>query len=203
MLRGGRGVFYARGGAAASITYFWGMDVTRFRALVLLLLAFSNPVLADEIPVVGRLAPSFSLPEQSGKVITLDDLRGKWVVLYFYPKNDTPGCTEEACSFRDDMAQLTALGAQIVGVSIAETDSNAEFAKKYHLPFPLLADKDGEVAKRYGAFSDWKVARFARRYTFLIDAQGKIAKVYLKVDTSKHSAEIIADLKQLTLASGK
>ena len=176
--------------------------MTRFRMFLLLLATLVNPVLADEIPVAGSLAPSFSLPEQSGKMISLEGLRGKWVVLYFYPKNDTPGCTEEACSFRDDMAQLTALGAQIVGVSIADTDSNAEFAKKYHLPFPLLADKEGEVAKRYGAFSDWKIARFARRYTFLIDAQGVIAKTYLKVDTSKHSAEIIADLKQLTPVSG-
>ena len=101
------------------------------------------------------------------------------------------------------MAQLTALGAQIVGISIDEVASHAAFAEKYHLPFPLLADKDGAVAKRYGAFSDWKITRFARRYTFLIDAQGKIAKTYLKVDTSKHSAEIIADLKQLSPVSGK
>ena len=161
-----------------------------------------TPVFADDIPVVGSAAPVFSLPDQSGKDVALDKLRGKWVVLYFYPKNDTPGCTEEACSFRDDMAQLTALGAQIVGVSIAETDSNAEFAKKYHLPFPLLADKDGSVAKLYGAFSDWKVTRFARRYTFLIDAHGNIAKTYLKVDTSTHSSEIIADLKKLSSPSG-
>ena len=158
---------------------------------------------ADEVPIIGSMAPAFSLSDQSGREVSLDSLRGKWLVLYFYPKNDTPGCTEEACSFRDDMAQLTELGAQIVGVSIAEARSNAEFARKYHLPFSLLADKDGAVAKRYGAFSDWIVTRFAHRYTFLIDAQGKIAKSYLKVDTSKHSAEIIADLKQLSSSSGK
>ena len=176
----------------------------RFLTLLLLLLVLPiNAALADEVPAVGTKAPAFALADQNGKDVSLDSLRGKWLVLYFYPKNDTPGCTEEACSFRDDMDQLTKLGAQIVGVSIAETASNAEFAKKYHLPFPLLADKDGEVAKRYGAFSDWAVARFARRYTFLIDAQGKIAKTYLKVDTSKHSAEIIADLKQLSSSSGK
>ena len=175
----------------------------RFRMLLLLLLLLPiNAALADEVPAVGTMAPAFSLADQNGKDVSLDSLRGKWLVLY-YPKNDTPGCTEEACSFRDDLAQLTALGAQIVGVSIAETASNAEFARKYHLPFTLLADTDGEVAKRYGAFSDWLVARFARRYTFLIDAQGKIAKTYLKVDTSKHSAEIIADLKQLSSSSGK
>ena len=162
-----------------------------------------NAAMADEVPAVGSMAPGFLLPDQNGREVSLDSLRGKWLVLYFYPRNDTPGCTEEACSFRDDMAELTKLGAQIVGVSIAETASNADFAEKYHLPFTLLADKDGAVAKRYGAFSDWLVARFARRYTFLIDAQGKIAKTYLKVDTSKHSAEIIADLKQLSSSSGK
>ena len=157
----------------------------------------------SEVPAVGTLAPAFSLNDQNGREVTLDDLRGKWLVLYFYPKNDTPGCTEEACSFRDDMAQLTALGAQVVGVSIAETASNADFAKKYHLPFPLLADKEGSVAKRYGAYADWMVIRYARRYTFLVDTQGKIAKTYLKVDTSKHSGEIIADLKQLSSSSRK
>ncbi len=162
-----------------------------------------NAAWADEVPAVGSMAPGFLLPDQNGREVSLDSLRGKWLVLYFYPRNDTPGCTEEACSFRDDMAQLTALGAQIVGVTIAEAASNAEFALKYHLPFPLLADKEGAVARRYGAFSDWMVIRLARRYTFLIDAQGKIAKTYLKVDTSKHSAEIIADLKQLSSSSGK
>lgn len=171
--------------------------------ILLLLLASNGLAMADEVPSVGSLAPAFSLADQNGQEVSLDSLGGKWVVLYFYPKNDTPGCTEEACSFRDDLAQLTALGAQIVGVSIAETASNAEFARKYHLPFPLLADTNGEVAKRYGAFSDWLVTRFARRYTFLIDAQGRIAKTYLKVDTSKHSAEIIADLKTLSSSSGK
>ena len=172
-------------------------------AMLLLLVGAIFSAQADEVPAVGSMAPAFSLVDQAGREVRLDSLRGKWLVLYFYPKNDTPGCTEEACSFRDDMAELTRLGAQIVGVSVAETASNAEFASKYHLPFPLLADKDGAVAKRYGAFSDWLVTGFARRYTFLIDAQGKIAKTYLKVDTSKHSAEIIADLKQLSSSSGK
>jgi len=166
-------------------------------------LVLCNVAWADDVPAVGSLAPAFSLSDQVGRDVSLDSLRGKWVVLYFYPKNDTPGCTEEACSFRDDFAQLTALGAQIVGVSIDSATSNAAFASKYHLPFPLLADQDGDVARRYGAYADWFVARFARRYTFLIDPQGKIAKTYLKVDTSKHSAEIIADLKQLSSSSRK
>ncbi len=163
--------------------------------LLLCPLPFANA--AQAIPSPGEVAPDFALLDQHGREVTLAGLRGKWVVLYFYPKNDTPGCTEEACKFRDDIAQLMALGAEVLGVSIAETSSNAEFAKKYHLPFSLLADRDGEVARRYGAYADWMVVKLAKRYTFLIDPRGKIAKTYLKVDTSKHSAEIIADLKAL------
>ena len=142
-------------------------------------------------------APAFSLPDQNGKVHTLADYAGKWTVLYFYPKDDTPGCTKEACSFRDDLAQLEKLGAQVVGVSVDDTDSHARFAQKYHLPFPLLADKDGKVADSYGALTNLGLFKIARRYTFLIDAQGKIAKAYLNVDTSRHSQEIIDDLKRL------
>jgi peroxiredoxin Q/BCP len=173
-----------------------------FRILfVALALCLFGSAFAGDVPTPGSLAPAFDLPDQNGKPVTAESLRGKWLVLYFYPKDDTPGCTQEACSFRDDLAQLTALGAQIVGISVDDSASHAEFAKKYHLPFPLLADQDGAVARLYGAFSDWKVMRFAKRYTFLIDPQGKIAKTYLKVDTSRHSAEIIADLKLLSAAA--
>jgi peroxiredoxin Q/BCP len=172
--------------------------ISRFCMLLLYLAGVSSQALADDVPVPGSVAPVFTLPDQSGKSVSLESLRGKWLVLYFYPKDDTPGCTEEACSFRDDLAQLTALGAQVIGVSVQASASHAEFAKKYHLPFPLLADSNGAVAARYGAYADWKVVRYAKRYTFLIDPQGKIAKTYLKVDTSRHSAEVIADLKQLS-----
>lgn len=167
------------------------------------MLGITGAASAAEVPAVGSMAPTFALPDQGGREVTLDSLRGKWLVLYFYPKDDTPGCTEEACSFRDDLGQLTALGAQVVGISVDDSASHAEFAKKYSLQFPLLADRDGAVARRYGAYADWKVVSYAKRYTFLIDPQGKIAKTYLKVDTSKHSTEIIADLKQLTSSSGK
>jgi len=152
---------------------------------------------AGELPQVGQLAPSFSLPDQNGKVHSLDDYKGRWVVLYFYPKDDTPGCTQEACEFRDDLHKLTALGAQVIGVSVDDTVSHAEFAKKYHLPFPLLADKDGRIADSYGALRNLVLIKLARRYTFLIDPQGKVAKTYLKVDTSRHSREIVDDLTRL------
>lgn len=152
---------------------------------------------AGEIPQIGQPAPTFSLPDQNGKAHTLGDYKGRWVVLYFYPKDDTPGCTQEACTFRDDLHKFTALGAQVIGVSVDDTASHAEFAKKYHLPFPLLADKDGRIAASYGALMNLGLVKFARRYTFLIDPQGKVAKSYLKVDTSRHSQEIVDDLARL------
>ena len=153
---------------------------------------------AAEPPKVGEPAPSFDLPDHLGQRHRLQDYAGKWVVLYFYPKNDTPGCTKEACSFRDDLFQLEKLGAKIIGASVDDTDSHAKFAKKYNLPFPLLVDKDGKLAASYGALTNLGIVKFAKRYTFLIDPNGKIAKVYLSVDTSRHSQEIINDLKQLT-----
>ena len=152
---------------------------------------------ADAQPGPGSAAPEVTLPDPSGKVRSLAEWRGQWVVLYFYPKNETPACTEEACSFRDEWARLQALGAVVVGVSVDTPASNAAFAQHYKLPFPLLADEHGEAAQRYGALSDWGVVRFAKRRTFIIDPQGRIAKVYQSVDTGRHSGEIIADLQAL------
>lgn len=145
----------------------------------------------------GQPAPDFSLPDQEGQTRRLNEWRGKWLVLYFYPKNDTPGCTTEACNFRDDWLQLQELGAEIVGVSVDTSASHAAFAKKYKLPFPLLADAQGEVAARYGALSDWMVVKMAKRQTFIIDPQGRIARIYRAVDADKHSAEVVADLRRL------
>jgi len=160
-------------------------------------LLLSRMVRAGELPKVGEVAPDFDLPDQSGVMHTLKEYAGKWLVLYFYPRDDTPGCTREACAFRDDLRELTASGAEVVGISVDDIHSHMAFAKKYHLPFTLLADGSAEVAARYGALLNLGLAKIARRYTFLIDAQGKIAKVYVKVETSRHSQEIIEDLKQL------
>ena len=162
------------------------------------LLLFRSLSMAGHLPQAGQAAPDFSLQDQSGKTHRLSDYAGKWLGLYFYPKDDTPGCTKEACSFRDDLFQLEKLGAKVVGVSVDDTDSHAKFAAKYNLPFPLLADKDAKTAESYGALNNLLVIKIARRYTFLIDPQGKIAKNYLSVDTSRHSLEIIEDLKRLT-----
>jgi peroxiredoxin Q/BCP len=158
---------------------------------------------AGEIPKAGQEAPDFQLPDQNGKQHKLADFRGKWLVLYFYPKDDTPGCTQEACAFRDDIEQLTALGAAIAGVSLDESLSHAEFAKKYHLPFPLLADKNAVVAARYGVLLNLGIYKAAKRYTFLINPQGSVSKVYDKVETSRHSKEIIDDLKILLAVPAK
>ena len=155
---------------------------------------------AGPVPQPGQAAPDFSLPDQHGQRHSLKDFAGKWLVLYFYPKDDTPGCTQEACAFRDDLQQITRLGAQVVGISVDDTGSHEKFAKKYHLPFPLLADHATTVAARYGVLSDWVLFKFARRYTFLIDPHGKIDKVYTKVETSRHSKQIIDDLLQLHAA---
>ncbi|MDH2916953.1 MAG: peroxiredoxin [Gallionella sp.] len=168
-----------------------------FGLIAAVALLVSQMARAGELPKVGEAAPDFNLSDQDGKPHQLKDFAGKWLVLYFYPKDDTPGCTQEACAFRDDLSKLTRLGAQVAGISVDDGASHAEFAKKYHLPFPLLADKSTEVAARYGALMDLGVFKYAKRYTFLIDPQGKIAKVYQKVETSKHSTEIIEDLQNL------
>jgi peroxiredoxin Q/BCP len=165
---------------------------------VLFFVAYQALSVAADVPKAGSPAPDFNLPDAQSKNHRLADYAGKWLVLYFYPKDDTPGCTKEACSFRDDLFKLEQLGAKVVGVSVDDTESHAQFARKYSLPFPLLSDKNGKVADSYGALMNLGVIKKAKRYTFLIDPQGKIAKVYLSVDTSRHSQEIIDDLEQLT-----
>lgn len=158
---------------------------------------FRVNIMAAPILKIGDDAPIFTLPDSQGNQVSLNDYKGKWAVLYFYPKDDTPGCTKEACQFRDDFKTLEALGAKVIGVSIDDSLSHRKFAEKYNLPFPLLSDAAGEVANRYGALNNFLVIKLAKRYTFLINPQSKIARIYLSVDTSKHSQEIIDDLKKL------
>ncbi len=166
-----------------------------FYSLILLIafLGYRNISMAAT-PSIGEAAPNFNLPNAKNEMVNLVSFKGGWVVLYFYPKDDTPGCTKEACTFRDDLHKLEKLGAKVVGVSVDDGKSHAEFAKKYNLPFPLLSDKDGVVAKQYGALSDFLVIKMAKRYTFLIDDNGVLRKSYLSVDTSRHSQQIIDDL---------
>jgi len=146
---------------------------------------------------VGEIAPDFSLKDQHGESRDISSYRNRWVVLYFYPRDDTPGCTREACRFRDDYPAARKLGVEILGISVDSPESHAKFAGKYGLPFPLLADTGGNVARKYGALWSFGPIRFARRRTFIIDPQGKIEKIYRKVSPDTHSLEVIADLRRL------
>ena len=162
--------------------------------LTIALLGYRNVSMAANAPKIGDKAPEFNLPDAKGEMVSLSSYKNNWVVLYFYPKDDTPGCTKEACSFRDDLHKLEKLGAKVIGVSVDDGVSHAEFAKKYNLPFPLLSDKNGIVANQYGALSNFVVFKIARRYTFLISPDGLLRKSYFNVDTSRHSLQIMDDL---------
>lgn len=163
-------------------------------ALTGLLLA-SN-AFAESISV-GQLAPNFKLADQQNKFLQLSDLRGQWVVLYFYPKDQTPGCTKEACSFRDNISGITAKNAVVLGVSVDDSESHSAFAEKHDLPFKLLSDTDGKVAEQYGALRNLWVTKIAKRHSFIIDPEGKIAKIYRKVSPASHVGEIVSDLGEL------
>jgi thioredoxin-dependent peroxiredoxin len=145
----------------------------------------------------GQLAPDFRLSDQHGRILTLADFRGRWLALYFYPKDDTPGCTRQACGFRDDLDKLKALGAEVVGVSVDTVQSHAGFASKFDLPFPLLADATCETAARYQSLINLGIVKFARRNTFLIDPTGNIVKVYESASARHNSSEVANDLQQL------
>ncbi len=145
----------------------------------------------------GEPAPGFSLPGQDGRMHALADYRGHWLVLYFYPRDDTPGCTREACAFRDGLAELGALGARVVGVSLDDPVSHRAFAERHGLPFPLLADGRGEVAARYGALWALGPLRFARRHSFLVDPQGRLRRIYRRVDPDRHFRQLVEDLRTL------
>lgn len=147
--------------------------------------------------MIGDKAPEFSLLNQVGETISLSQYNDKWVVLYFYPKNDTPGCTEEACSFRDNINRLIAQKAVVLGVSLDSQKSHENFAKKHELPFNLLADESAIVTKNYGALLDLKVIKFAKRHSFIIDPHGNIAKIYSSVNPKEHVREVMKELQML------
>jgi peroxiredoxin Q/BCP len=144
---------------------------------------------------VGSLAPDVSLTNAQGKVVRLNDLRGKNVVLYFYPKDDTPGCTKEACNFRDDYSEYKKMGAEVVGVSLDNETSHKKFADKYGLPFVLLSDNNKVVSKAFGVLGLGGLS--AKRVTFIIDKEGKIRYIFPKVDVTHHSKEVINALQVL------
>ena len=148
----------------------------------------------------GGKAPEFTAPDANGNEIRLKDLRGKKVVLYFYPKDDTPGCTKEACAFRDSFAKFKKRGIEVVGVSLDSEKSHQKFAKKFDLPFTLLADIDRSVSEKYGTYGKKKFMgreyMGVHRRTFLIDEQGKIKKIFEKVKPETHAEEVLAAFEE-------
>lgn len=166
---------------------------------VALLLTLSSPAVraADEVPAAGAMAPDFTLSSQEGKTVSLHDFRGQWVVLYFYPKDFTQGCTIEAHNFQRDAAQYDAKKTTIVGVSVDTVDSHQQFCTKESLTFKLLADPDKKVVTRYGSTQTFGQNVLAARNTFLIDPKGVIRKVYVKVNPEPHSAAVLTALTEL------
>ncbi len=175
--------------------------IATFRAAGLAALAsvaLAAPAHAQESPAVGAEAPAFRLQDQAGKWHSLSDYRGKWVVLYFYPKDNTPGCTTQACELRDNIFAFREAGAVILGVSVDDVASHKEFAEEHSLPFDILADSEKKVSASYGVLTKFLgMMELARRDTFIIDPQGRIAKHYVKVDPDGHSEMVLADLRKL------
>jgi thioredoxin-dependent peroxiredoxin len=154
-------------------------------------------------PPEGSNAPDFTLTSQEGSSVSLKDYRGKWVVLYFYPKDQTPGCTREAHNFQVDQPKYAARNAVVLGVSVDSVDSHKKFCAKEGLNFKLLADTDHKVSDAYGSLTNLGLVKFAARHTFLIDPNGKVAKAYSSVDPLKHSAQVLAELDVLEKAGTK
>ena len=148
-------------------------------------------------PTAGQTAPDFSLPSGDGATVSLKDFKGKWVVLYFYPKDFTSGCTLEAKNFERDQSKYQTEGAVVLGVSVDTAQSHKDFCAKEGLNFKLLADPDAKTVAAYGSVMDYKGAKMAARNTFLIDPQGKIAKVYTSVKPAEHSEQVLKDLAEL------
>jgi peroxiredoxin Q/BCP len=152
---------------------------------------------ARATPGAGSAAPDFTLPSQESASVSLKDYRGSWVVLYFYPKDQTPGCTREAHGFQVDQSKFAERHTVILGVSVDSVDSHKKFCAKEGLNFKLLADTDGTVSSAYGSLTNLAVVKFAKRNTFLIDPSGKVAKAYTSVDPVRHSEEVLAALDQM------
>ena len=160
-------------------------------------LACNRVSAVNEIPAVGNAAPAFTLTTNEGKQVSLSDFKGKWVVLYFYPKDFTSGCTIEARNFQRDLAKYQAANAVILGVSVDTAQSHKEFCAKEGLNFKLLADTEAKTSADYGSIMEYNGAKISARNTFIIDPNGKIAKVFEKVKVQAHSDEVLAALAEL------
>jgi thioredoxin-dependent peroxiredoxin len=151
----------------------------------------------DKAPAVGSAAPDFTLNNQEGKAVSMHDFKGKWVVLYFYPKDMTSGCTIEAHNFQRDLAKYDAKNGVILGVSVQDEKSHQEFCAKEDLNFKLLADTNKEVSEKYDSITNYGVAKLSSRHTFLIDPTGTVRKVWTEVDVKTHSDDVLAALSEL------
>jgi thioredoxin-dependent peroxiredoxin len=171
-----------------------------FSLILLLVALFAVAADQPQPPASGSAAPAFSLPNQEGAQVSLDQFKGKWVVLYFYPKDFTQGCTIEAHNFQRDMDKYAQKNAVILGVSVDNVDSHKSFCTKEGLNFKLLADSNHTVVEKYGSIMEYNGMILAARNTFLIDPTGVIRKVYIKVNPTNHSEEVLADLQQLESA---
>ncbi len=182
--------------------------ISLFSAMLIALITLvSAPQIswAADAPEVGSTAPEFRLQDQTGEWRQLADYRGKWVVLYFYPKDNTPGCTTQACELRDDIFAFRRANAVVLGVSVDAVDSKANFAEEHSLPFPVLSDASTEVTKAYGALTSYpqfKLFNISRRDTFIIDPQGRVARHYPNVNPEGHSQMVLAELNRLQRDAG-
>ena len=180
------------------------MSVFRISAMAVVLVVLALGFLglralaaSDSVPAVGQMAPNFTLPSQEGTNIRLDQYLGKWIVLYFYPKDQTSGCTIEAKHFQSDIGKYEAANAVVLGVSVDSVKSHQEFCAKDGLHFKLLADPDTKVVAQYGSLGSYMGFKMAKRNTFLIDPEGKIVKEWIGVDPSHHSSEVLAAIREM------
>jgi len=164
---------------------------------IVAVLACNRVSAVSELPAVGAAAPGFNLTTNEGKQVSLNDFKGKWVVLYFYPKDFTQGCTIEARNFQRDIAKYEAVNAVILGVSVDNEQSHKDFCAKEGLNFKLLADTEAKVSEQYGSVMEYNGAKLSARNTFIIDPQGKVVKVFEKVKVAAHSEEVLAALATL------
>ena len=163
--------------------------------MLTLVFVFKKTTFGSEDKLLGKAAPEFKLKNSYGKLVSLEQFKGEWLLVFFYPKDDTPGCTKEACSLRDNFTDIKKLNANVVGISIDSSDSHKEFKEKYNLPFMLLSDPDGKTAKKYGALNNFFIFKLAKRQSFIIDPNGVVRRIYRNVFPSKHAQEIKSDLE--------